>query len=369
MNTTLLFAGLLLIIIVLVVVYNLLDRRLDKPSRDYYVDGLDAMVRKDFRQAAHAFRRAVEADSDNVLAYEKLGHVYRELGDLQRAAKIHRELTVRGGISPEDRARILLSLSDDLIRMGREDEARQAAEKAALEDKRNINSFITLLGLHERAGRWEDALAALKKAESLGGQPLKERRARITVELARAQIAAGKGRQGRVMLKDALKEDPCCVPAMVLMGDSYKDEGRDEEAIRYWERVPFEVPASAWQVFDRIESLYFEKGRFGDVEALYQRVIHSNPENPDAWVALAQFHERKGELEQAISMCHEGLQKTGESIDVARMLIRLLGRKGDSRELISFTSRLVDRLMEDDRRERERRVRTTALEEDLEEGA
>lgn len=354
MTSFLMLVSLAIVAAALFVLYRLYEARGGRPSQDYYVDGLDAMVRKEYREAAQCFRQAVETDSDNVAAYEKLGTVYRELGDLRRAAKIHRELTVRSGLAPDQSARIQLSLCEDLFRLGRPDEARQAAERAAQVDRRNIAAQLKLMEIHEAAGRYEEAMAALKRVEALGQQDLKETRARIKVGLARIQIEAGKGRAGRVMLKEALKDHPRCFPAMLLIGDSYRLENRIDEAIQSWERVPFEVPEEGWQVFERIEKVFFESGRFGDVEALYRRVIQKSPENPDAWVALAQFYERKGELEQAVALCREGLEKTGRSIDVARMMVRLLGRRGDSRELIAFTTQLVERLMEKTRRERKR---------------
>ena len=356
MTSFLMMVSLAIVAAALYVLYRMYEARGGRPSQDYYVDGLDAMVRKDFREAAQCFRQAVEADSDHVPAYEKLGNVYRELGDIRRAAKIHRELTVRSGLAPDQLARIQLSLCDDLTRLGRPEEARQAVERAAQADRRNIAVQLRLMEIHEAAGRPEEAMAALKRVEALGHQDLKETRARIKVALARVQIAAGKGRAGRVLLKEALKDHPRCFAAMLLIGDSYQLENRIDEALQSWERVPFEVPEEGWQVFERIEKVYFESGRFGDVESLYRRVIQKSPENPDAWVALAQFYERKGELDQAVTLCRDGLEKTGRSIDVARMMIRLLGRKGDSRELIVFTSQLVERLMEGARRERRKRA-------------
>ncbi|MCA9783023.1 MAG: tetratricopeptide repeat protein [Candidatus Cloacimonetes bacterium] len=353
------FLSLIMLAIVaaaLYVLYRMFENRSSRPSHDHYVDGLDAMVRKDYREAAQCFRQAVEADSDHVLAYEKLGNVYRELGDIRRAAKIHRDLTVRAGLAPDQLARIQLSLCDDLLLLDRPEEARQAAEKAAQADRRNITVQLRLLELNESAGRLEEAMAALKRVETLGQQDLKETRARLKVGLALLQIQTNKGRAGRVLLKEALKDHPRCFKAMLLIGDSYQIEGRIEDALQAWERIPFEVPEEGWQVFERIEKVYFENGRFGDVESLYRRVIQKSPENPDAWVALAQFYERKGELEQAVTLCREGLEKTGRSIDVARMMIRLLGRKGDSRELIVFTSQLVERLMEGSRQERRKRA-------------
>jgi lipopolysaccharide biosynthesis regulator YciM len=350
MTYLLLLAALLL---ALLIVYQWIGKREAlAESTDPFVDGLEAMVRKDWKEAARLFRSAVERNSDNIRAYEQLGRVYRELGDGQRAMKIHRELTVRHGLSDGDRARVQLELARDLRQMGRIEEALEMVSKAIRSDRRNVSSLVTQLELFESQDRWDEALDVLKKIESLSGREQNMRRGLIKVEQARVKMEEGAGRAGRVLLNEALKLNKACAAAYLLMGDSYQSEDRMEEAIQYWEQLPFEAPDHAQLVFDRLERYYFETGRFSEMENFYSRVIASKPKNTDAYIALAGFYQRKGEYDQAIRTLDEGLEKLTGNLSLSRMMVRLLARSGDTKRLCSFTIDLADRLMEESRRYR-----------------
>lgn len=333
-----LLAGLLL-------AYRWVRRREIGEGGDPFVDGLEAMVRRDWREAARCFKRAVEQDSDNIRAYEQLGRVYRELGDLQRAVKIHSDLTVREGLSGVDRSRIHLELAKDLRKMGRLREAQEASEKSVQADRRNVAALVVRLELFELQEQWEEALETLKRIESVSGREQGLRRSQILVEQARKKMDEGQGRPGRVLVKEALKLNPASAAAYILMGDSYLAENRIDEAIQYWEKLPFEAPERAALVFDRLERVYFEHGRFEEMEKFYQRVIQSRPENPDAYQALAGFYERKGEYQQAIRVLEGGLEKIPGSLGLGRLLIRLFSRSGDTQRLTEFTVELADRLL------------------------
>lgn len=347
-NYLLVLAALLLGLLIL---YQWLGRKEEQVSAvDPFVEGLEAMLRKDWKEAARLFRVAVERDSDNIRAYEQLGRVYRELGDGQRAMKIHRELTVRTGLSESDRARVLLELARDLKLVGRMDEALETAQRAVRADRRNVSALVTQLDLLEAQDRWSEALDVLKKIESITGREQNMRRSLILVEQARAKVDAGQGRAGRILAKDALKLNPGCAAAYLLMGDSYHAEERMKEAIDYWERLPFEAQEHASLVFDRLERYYFETGRFSEMEDFYSRVIASKPQHPEAYNALAGFYQRKGEYEQAIRLLEEGLERNPGNLSLSRMMILLLARSGDTKRLCSFTVKLADRLMEEARR-------------------
>jgi len=333
------------LLVVLVLAWRWVKKRETGEGGDPFVDGLEAMVRRDWREAARCFKRAAEQDSDNIRAYEQLGRVHRELGDLQRAVKIHSDLTVREGLSGVDRSRIHLELAKDLRKMGRLREAQEAAEKAVQADRRNVAALVARLELFEAQEQWDEALETLKRIESVSGREQNLRRAQILVEQARRKMEEGQGRPGRILVKEALKLNPASAAAYILMGDSYLGEDRVDEAIQYWEKLPFECPERADLVFDRLERVYFEHGRFEEMEKFYSRVIQSRPERPEAYLALSGFYERKGEYHQAIGVIEEGLVKAPTSLALGRMLIRLLARSGQQQRMVDYTVQLAERLL------------------------
>ncbi len=349
------------LLIGLLIAYSWARRKESGEGGDPFVDGLEAMVRRDWREAGRCFKRAVEQDSENIRAYEQLGRVFRELGELPKAVKIHSDLTVREGLSGVDRSRIHLELAKDLRKMGRLREAQEAAAKAVEADRRNVSALVVQLELHEQEQRWNDALAVLKRIESVSGREQNNRRSQILVEQGRQKMADGQGRPGRILVKEALKLNPKSAAGYILMGDSYLTESRIDEAIQFWEKLPFEVPERASLVFERLEAVYFDHGRFGEMEKFYTRVIQQRPENPDAYLALAGFYERKGDFALAVSILENGLAKIPGSLDLSRMLIRLLARSGQTQRLVTYTVELADRLL---RKSRVYRCRTCGHESD-----
>jgi lipopolysaccharide biosynthesis regulator YciM len=264
---------------------------------------------------------------------------------VSKAVKIHSDLTVREGLSGTDRSRIHLELAKDLRKMSRLREAQEAVAKAVEADRRNVAALVVQLELHELEKRWDDALSVLKRIESVSGREQNNRRSQILVEQGRAKMDEGQGRPGRILVKEALKLNPKCAAGYILMGDSYLTEARIDEAIQYWEKLPFEVPERANLVFARLEAVYFDHGRFGEMEKFYTRVIQQRPENPDAYQALAGFYERKGDFQQAINVLENGLAKIPGGLDMSRMLIRLLARSGQTQRLVAYTVDLADRLL------------------------
>jgi len=331
--------------IALLIAYRWVRRKEAGEGGDPFVDGLEAMVRRDWREAGRCFKRAVEQDSDNIRAYEQLGRIHRELGDLPKAVKIHSDLTLREGLSGLDRSRIHLELAKDLRKMGRLREAQESAAQAVEADRRNVAALVVQLELHELEKRWDDALSVLKRIESVSGREQNNRRSQILVEQGRAKMEEGHGRPGRILVKEALKLNSRCAAGYILMGDSYLSEGRIDEAIQYWEKLPFEAPERANLVFERLEAVYFEHGRFGEMEKFYSRVIEQRPNNSDAYLALAGFYERKGEFGRAIQVLEDGLVRIPAALDLSRMLIRLLARSGQTQRLVSYTAELADRLL------------------------
>ena len=348
MNTLILYLSLAAVAAVAVlVILFVLRRKKRSSSEEEFTAGLEAMLVRDWRNAAKHLQRVVQQDSDQVRAYLKLGQVYRELGELQRALKMHRELTVRGGLSVEQRVRIQCEYARDLILVGQSAEALKSVDKALEANRRSAEAFKLRLKLLEQLNRWEEAHECARRLEAVSNKDLSQRRALILVESARELAAADKGRAARIKCKDAIKLYSACAPAFLLIGDTYEKEGRIDEAISYWSKLPFAAPKYASLVFDRLERVLFEQGRFGEIETFYRKVIESNPQNADGYLRMAGFQERKGNFDEAFKMLEEAREEVEADMDLVRMQIRLLAKRKEYAELsryaLEFTERMFHR--------------------------
>src|SRR5438128_684057 len=82
-----------------------------------------ALFRGDNEEALLAFAETVRIDTDNVDAYIHIGNLLRERGEPARAINVHRELTVRSGLTTAQERTVRESLVLDLIALGRADQA------------------------------------------------------------------------------------------------------------------------------------------------------------------------------------------------------------------------------------------------------
>ncbi len=333
--------------IAVIVLLVALKRKKRNNAEEEFTSGLEAMLVRDWRTAATHLQRVVQQDSEQVRAYIKLGQVYRELGEIQRALKIHRELTVRGGLQAETMARIHCEYARDLILAGQPEPALKAVDKALESNRRSAEAFKLRLKLLEQLGRWDAAHECARRLEAVTSKDLSQRRALILVESAREVAASGKGRAARVKCKDAIKLYSACAPAYLLIGDTYEQEGRIDEAIVFWTKLPFAAPRYASLVFDRLERVLFEQGRFGEIESFYRKVIDSNPQNSDGYLRMAGFQERKGNFDEAFKVLDLGREQVEADMDLVRMQIRLLAKRKNFNELsrcaLEFTERMFHR--------------------------
>lgn len=313
------------------------------PPETPYQHALHALLAGDHNEALHAFAETVRQDSDNVDAYIHLANLLRERGDAARALQIRRELTVRSGLTPgQDRA-IREGLVRDLIALGRAPEAVEEARSLRELDRKNGLALKLLLRAHEAAGDWERAYetrAEVAKAVSeANGVGLARYRSAIgEIYLREGKLDLAK-RQFQAALK--LKHDE---PAALLrLGDLCYEANRPERAVVLWKALAEAHPSFSHLVLDRLETSYFESGRFTDVDRTYEEMLSRNPKDVRVHLALARVHLKKGELDDARRLLNEAFEIEPESVPARLLLAELHRRRGDLPRALDEMQSLIER--------------------------
>ncbi len=334
-----------LLILGLIVMYHAFSSKeqLEEESTAYLA-GLRLMVRGDARQAIKAFQEEIGRDTDNVDAYIKLGSLYREVGEPARAARIHNELTLRRELTRGQELEIWEELAQDHLDTDDIDSALNWLRRLLAEDKTNQRVRRRYLELLQRRGEWREAFEVLKKIAEQEGVDHNRRLALIRTEEARQHFAQGEGKKGRLLCKEALKLDGTCSAAYLLIGHSYVAEDRSAEGVKFWEQLTREVPQDAHLVVDDLEEELFKTGNFGQVEPIYRALITAVPDQATAYLALGRFYEKKGEFQEAIDICREGLTHTSNNIWLVRLEISLLGRLGETDQILKRTLEVIESL-------------------------
>ncbi|MBL7033131.1 MAG: tetratricopeptide repeat protein [Candidatus Delongbacteria bacterium] len=334
-----------LLILALIVLYHAFDRseKLEEESASY-LTGLRLMVRGERQRAIHAFQEEITRDTENIDAYIKLGTLYRECGEAGRASRIHNELTLRRELTRGQQLEIWEELAQDYLAQGDTDSALNWLRRLLAEDRHNNEARRRYLHLLEVRGQWGEAFEVLKKMAEIEGVSHDSHLALIRTEEARRHFASGEGKKGRVLCKEAIKLDKCCTPAYLLIGQSYVEENRSAEGVEFWERLTNEVPQDAHLVLEDLELELFKTGNFSKVETIYRNLIELAPNQSAPYLALGRFHEKKGEFQHAIDICRAGLAKTDNNIWLVRLELRLLGRLGQTEQILTRTQEVIESL-------------------------
>ncbi|NOZ57625.1 MAG: tetratricopeptide repeat protein, partial [Calditrichaeota bacterium] len=279
--------------------------RKGETADDLYTLGLNYLLAGDLDRALDALKRSVSKNTSNIDAYIRIGDILRQKGQLERAIKVHRELTVRTGLRKDQLMAIYRSLVEDYRAAGEYKKAAAVLEKMLQLQKNDPWALRTLIEVHETLEDWDKAAEWRRRWQKVQGVDQSHILALYKVEQGRKAIEQGKEKEGRIRFREAMKLDPGCAAAYLELCDSYIREGREKDALKALREFVHKAPRQAYLAFDRIHDVLFRIGQYGEVETILSELIQQNPEAVRARLSLAEVYEKKGELDEAIRLCEE----------------------------------------------------------------
>ncbi|HGY56749.1 MAG TPA: tetratricopeptide repeat protein [Caldithrix abyssi] len=294
----------LVVIVALAALYFYYYQRSEKkqPSRNAYLEALKYMAEKDYRRAIEKFKEAVRTDSSNIDAYLKLGDILREEGLARNATRIHKDLTLRGNLSEEELQKVWYSLALDYWSAQKYDKAETFFKKAFDARYRTVEAVMYLVKIYTMRQNYKMAYEVLKNSPLKNDAKIQRRMALYKVMEA---LEENKGRESRMMMRDAIKIDESCSAAYAYIGDSYLKEDRLDDAINIWTEYCQKYPSKAHVLFSRLEKAWYEKGQFSKIEELYLSILKKDPENIPALMAITGFKRKKGDYEEALTLIND----------------------------------------------------------------
>lgn len=299
------------------------------PPDTPYQQGLDALLAGDREAALRAFAETVRIDSDNIDAYIHLANLLRERGEVERALHLHRELTVRAGQTPGQERSIREGLVLDLIALGRADDAVREARDLRDLDRKNEAARRLLLHAYEASRDWERAYEVRAEIAKGSGDRNGDGLARYRSAIGEAYLRDGKLEDAKRQFKAALRLRHDEPTALLRLGDLYYETDRPERAVVLWKALAQSHPSFSHFVLERLESSYFEKGRFSEVDQAYEEMLARNPRDVRVHLALARVHLKKGDLADAARLLNEALEVEPGSVEARLLVADLYRRRGD----------------------------------------
>ncbi len=334
-GTTLYFLLGLVAVVGLLVVVLLRSARRPKASPNHYATALNQLIHDDWDGALASLRRAIQSGHTSPDAYIKLGSLLRRRGDTNAAFRIHQNLTVRQDLTAVERAALSRCLVDDHRALGQRLQALRILQQMAANGRDpGIQREIAEEAL--ASGEHAVAVKAIREAQKQDPQLDAEALARFVAEVGESCFERGHHGDAKRYFQEALKEDDACPAALLRMGDLAAQDGDHESALYYWQKLAFASPQGP-DLYERLERVYFELGKFGDIERVYAQILEKRPRDLHAMVARARIAAKKGDVDEAERLLRAALDQKPDSRRAFQMLASLLlenGRIQEARALI-----------------------------------
>jgi len=335
-------AGFALLAIV-VFLYMASKRKSTRPApQDPYVEALKDMVDGDDNAAFDRLQQAVRSGYAPTDAYIKLGSLLRQRGDATRALQIHQSLTVRSNLSKHEKVELFMNLADDYSALGTPDKAIQVLESAVRNLKiRDAQVILTLARHYHATGASDKAYDALKEARKSGAIGDREL-ALYLGSVAERSIEKGELKEAKKTLMRALKHDESCAPCLLLLGNIAEQQDNLDEAIDRWKQVAILSPPLSGSALQKLESTLYEKGRFSEVEKVYDDIRIARQGDEASSLALAEFYNKQGRGEDAIQLLEEYTVKFPGSVKGALLLTSLYSKLRDPETVNKFLDTTIE---------------------------
>jgi lipopolysaccharide biosynthesis regulator YciM len=205
-------------------------------SSDYF-KGLNYLLNDEQGKALDVFVKLVESNWDTIDTHFALGKIYRKNGEMDKAIKIHQGLIARPSLPEQYRNKILLELGYDYLDAGWFDRAEGLFKEVLLQDKTSKQARHNLILIYQQEKDWFKAIDVADDLFSKKSTVIGPMIAQYYCELADISKAKGDARQLEIDAKKALRYDPACVRASILLAEEAKSSGDTKKAIKLYECI------------------------------------------------------------------------------------------------------------------------------------
>lgn len=293
-----------------------------------YLLGLNMLVSNQLDPAIEELSTAVGLDADALELHLILGNLYREKGQVTRAIQLHQQALQRPKLTRGEQAYLLLCLGLDFKRGGFVDRALEAFTEVLRIDGDNRQALSNLEKLHEEQQQWHEARAIRRRLAALAGPGERPRHqailAFLETRLGVQALEQADPAEAVSRFEAAIALDEGAVPAYLDLGDLQRREGRLDEAVATWDRVPDVAPDRAYLILDRVEAVSREQGDAERFPALCRRLIDANPQDWRARLALGRHLADRDDPSAALDLLFDSLVHNPHALSVHQVVWQAL---------------------------------------------
>lgn len=208
------------------------ERREQRRFSKQYATGLNLLLSNQPDKAVDLFVELLDVDNETLETHWTLGKLFRRRGEVERAIKIHQNLTSRPNLTEYDRLNAMYELGKDYLAAGIYDRAEQMFAGLQQHKVFRERSRKHLLELYQSTHEWDKAIkVALRLTKD-------DSHAEVVVAQLFCELALGENEAESIKhYKKALKHDNTCVRAAMALGDIFAKKKQYRTAVDYYRLV------------------------------------------------------------------------------------------------------------------------------------
>jgi len=351
--------------------------------KELYSEGLDMLVSGKKHSAYNNFKEIISKDSNNVMAYLRLGQILRENGDNLKAIKIHKNLLLRTNLSSYEKIELHKNLSKDYYNVDNKKQSIIEAKKIIEIDKKNEWAIRKIIKIYKERNNWIDAEKYLNIYYK--EYPSKKDDNKISlykVYQAREYIIKQEYGISRKILDEALSLNSSNSMIYFFMAKTYSEEsnliydqalevenkGLDKynnkeeynnfiknakdllsKAIPLWTHFCDISPNKIWVVLPLLKDALFALDRYSELENILIKLNEKFPDNTEILINLADYHSHKGEYDKSLDDIEKAIDKDNHSYLAKLIDLRLRLQKNNDEILAKKLDDLINSLVKNER--------------------
>jgi lipopolysaccharide biosynthesis regulator YciM len=300
------------------------DARAPRDVDSALQSALLAVLDRDLERAEAMLSAAVRLDSDDDVAYLALARLYRLRGEIGRAIRIHQNLLLRLDAASSLGQTALADLGADFAQGGFLRRAIASYEQVLAQDPKHAGALRALVGLLAEVREFPRAIELARRLARIEGRDPAPTEAGLRVAMAEAARAEGHHDEARKAIQRAVRQDPRCVRAWIVLGELEAERGRAKAALAAWRQVPVLDRRAGPLVYPQLEATYAALDRAREFETCLRSLIESRPDDPGARLALARSLAARGDTELALAELTQVIERDPEDLEARATLGRIL---------------------------------------------
>ncbi len=249
------------------------------PKAPTFFCGLNYLLNEQPDKAIDVFLQLAQVDHETIETHLALGALFRRRGEVERAIRIHQDLSARSELTADQRGVAIYELGRDYLAAGLFDRAEHLFQELAGGQVLRQAALRGLIDIYQQEKDWARCLSTALQLQSLDCTSIHSEIAQFHCELAQAALNRGTLESARQHLAAAQQADPDCMRALLLQAQMAFADGDAQAALQHYHQVAARSPRYVPAILPGLLSCYRRLG-YATVASELERLFRAQPSPP-----------------------------------------------------------------------------------------